>query len=865
MNKAVYARGALLVGAAFAGLVAGVGAHAQAASGPREDQNATDNGNSAADLTTGSEIVVTAQRRSEALSKVPISVSAFSQRELESRGAKEFADVVRLTPGLSLQKSDIGGNQVSIRGIASGAGAATTGIYIDDAPIQARNIGYSPSTAFPALFDVDRVEVLRGPQGTLFGAGSEGGTIRFIQAQPSLTKFSYRARAELATTESGAASYEAGLALGGPILTDRIGFRVSGYYRRNGGWMDDIDGTFTVLDPTAASYEKAISVNKTGTAIKNANWDTAFLLHGALVIAPTSKLKLTASVTYQNLHNNDASNSFWLAASDASNSHYQRLFFRAGNPATNPALTALTGPDNAPGGDRFVLPALRAEWDMGFATLTSNTSYFDRAEHQRADYTRYYLRYLASQLVPAPGFKAVSDFTNNQKNFVQELRLQSNDSASALNWVLGAFYSHSVQTDTQPIAENFSANLPAIVFGGVPFGVTDGEPFGPGTSAFLNTFGTPLLPGSVSYNENRHVVEKQIAGFAQVDWRPFEHLKLTGGVRVSRNLLDLDILLLGPESNINAPYGTPCFVYGAPCVLGQGALTPAYPSTSVSTKETSVTPKFGVTYEPDQRNLFYATVAKGFRPGGAGAIIPPYVCDSDLQRLGYSSAPATFKSDTVWSYEVGSKNRLFGGLVALNGSAYIIKWSNIQTNYGLPSCGYSFVDNGGDATAKGFDLGVELTPTRSLTLTGAFGYNKTTFDADVLSGTNVIFPGGSGVPGASSPWNVSLSGAYNFTAAKTPFYARLDYTYQSRERRAGSTEPGAFSYNSLDRPNPPYSVVNARIGAYINRLDVSLFVSNLTNAHPYLAIGSNSLIPRDPVWIATTLRPRTVGITVALK
>jgi outer membrane receptor protein involved in Fe transport len=122
------------------------------------------------------EITVTATRREESLSKVPISVSAFSQEQMDSRGLKQIDDVVRYTPGLTLTRLSNGSNNIAIRGISSGAGAGTTGVYIDDTPIQVRNLAYSSGTVFPALFDLERVEVLRGPQGTLFGAGSEGGT-----------------------------------------------------------------------------------------------------------------------------------------------------------------------------------------------------------------------------------------------------------------------------------------------------------------------------------------------------------------------------------------------------------------------------------------------------------------------------------------------------------------------------------------------------------------------------------------------------------------------------------------------------------------------------------------------------------------
>jgi len=862
MRKHRNLRNDLMIGVAFAGLL--VTAPARAQTQPQDSPPKRE------ETQGSSDIVVTATRRSETLSKVPISVSAFSQKELEARGARQFSDIIRLTPGLSLQKSAIGGNEVSIRGISSSAGASTTGIYIDDTPIQARNLGYAPSTSFPSLFDIDRIEVLRGPQGTLFGAGSEGGTVRFIQTEPSVTSYSYRARAEVASTQGGAPSYEAAAAIGGPIITDKLGFRISAYFRRNGGWIDDVNGTTTVVDPTASTYRNAVTFNKTGTFEKNANWDTAALFHGALLWAVTDKLKITPSITYQKLHNNDGVGLFWLAASDPSRASYARYMYQAGDPATNSSLTALSGPNREPGNDRFYLPALRINWDVGFAAITSNTSYYNRSQNQRADYTRYYYRYLTQNFVPPAGARANSDFKNTQENFVEEIRLQSNRADSPFQWVVGAFYSHNVQRDRQPISENFTANLPVISFGGVPAGVDDGDPFGPGSTAFINTFGAPLLPGSVSYDENRHVVESQLAGFVQVDWRILEHLKLTAGVRVARNRFEQMVDLLGPESNINAPYGAPCAAYAGPggtCTVGQDALAPFYPSAKSKKLETSVTPKFGVTYEPDQHNLFYATAAKGFRPGGSGPIIPPNVCDADLNQLGYASTPTTYNSDSVWSYEVGSKNRVLNGKVSVAASGYIIKWKNIQTDIALPTCGYDFVDNAGNATAKGFDLSLEVSPVQGLLLTGAVGYTKATFDSTIIRGTGVIFPAGSGIPGASAPWNTSLSGVYNLKPIGDYHISlRLDYTYTSKERRAGQTQPGAFGYNSLLKQVPAYSTLNGRVGVTFGHFDISAFATNITNAHPYLTLAPASRpIQNDPVWTATTLRPRTVGITLAVR
>ena len=158
------------------------------------------------------EIVVTATRREETLSRVPLSVTALSQETMDQKGIKDFQDIVRYTPGVSIDTTET--NAISIRGISSSSGAGTTGIYIDDTPIQMRSIGFNPDDTLPKTFDLERVEVLRGPQGTLFGSGFEGGTVRYILAQPQLTGSSTYVRTELAFTEYGQPSYEAGVAHG---------------------------------------------------------------------------------------------------------------------------------------------------------------------------------------------------------------------------------------------------------------------------------------------------------------------------------------------------------------------------------------------------------------------------------------------------------------------------------------------------------------------------------------------------------------------------------------------------------------------------------------------------------------------------
>jgi iron complex outermembrane receptor protein len=181
-----------------------------------QDQAGAPAGESSAARGGLQEVVVTATRHEESLSKVPISVTALTQETMDQKGIKDFQDIARFTPGVTIDNSAT--NAISIRGISSSAGAGTTGIYIDDTPIQMRSVGFNPDDALPKTFDLQRVEILRGPQGTLFGAGAEGGAVRYILTQPIVSSSSSYLRSELSYTQYGQPNYELGIAHGMPII-----------------------------------------------------------------------------------------------------------------------------------------------------------------------------------------------------------------------------------------------------------------------------------------------------------------------------------------------------------------------------------------------------------------------------------------------------------------------------------------------------------------------------------------------------------------------------------------------------------------------------------------------------------------------
>lgn len=462
---------------------------ALAQSAPAADEENADSG----------EIIVTATRKSETLSKVPLSVSAFSQETLDQRGVRDFSDVIRQTPGIVVEATNTTTN-IAIRGINSTAGASTTGIYIDDTPIQIRALGYSGGNVYPVIFDLERVEVLRGPQGTLFGAGSEGGTIRFISPQPNLSKSSGYGRAEIAFTENGAPSYEAGLAFGTPLVTDKLAVRVSGYYRRDGGFIDRV------------RFEDRSVVDA------NANYNNSYVGKIAFTWQPVPELKITPSFTYQKVYTNDSPET-WdniradLTVPDAPFSDYANGVFLNGNRVQEW------------GRDKFTLPALNVQYDFGGAELVALASYFDRKQVFTADYTTFDQSLFTGITLPIfPNQTGFSDFVNTQKNLTGEIRLQSTKSDSALTWVVGGFFQRAKQVSIQQVDDQF-------LFQYAPF---------------LIPFFPPLVDGRLIYDQATSSRDTQVAAFGQLNFKPIDRLTLTLGLRYGETRFHINSFAQGP-------------------------------------------------------------------------------------------------------------------------------------------------------------------------------------------------------------------------------------------------------------------------------------------------------------------------------
>ncbi len=770
------------------------------------------------------EVVVTATRRSEKLSKVPESVSAFPADKMEQLNVKNITDLVKFTPGVNY---DTRSHDISIRGVNSTAGDATTGIYIDDTPIQLRALGFGSDNTLPAVFDLERVEVLRGPQGTLFGAGSEGGTVRFITPTPSLTDFSAYAKSEVSFTESGAPNYELGAAAGGPIVDDQLGFRVSAWVRHDGGWIDKVDYmTGAVLQP---------NTNSAGT----------FVTRGSLLWQPTAHLAITPSIYFQNRDQNNL-DQYWVGISDPGSGVYK------------------TGtPENMADKDHFVLPDLKIDYDMGGIELISNTSYFDRHELVQ-DYSGtlydlsyfqrsvdfgltpggtlctptsglcgYYLSHTPQPLLtptgidlPAYGttpafghYQAVNNVTNTQQNITQEVRLQSTDPDARLVWIVGAFYTYQSQLSVEEINDPQLPALTQYLWG----------------DTMQNIWGVGLLPNGDDYINHTLGHDEQLAGFANATYAVTDQVKLQAGIRVAKTHFDFTNFSGGAQNF--------------------GPLGP----TSGKKDELPVTPMADVTWQITPDDMVYATVAEGYRIGGANPLFPVSACTE------ITSEPTAYNSDSVLSYEAGSKDRFFDGQLQASGSVYYLEWNNIQQAITLPSCGFRYTVNQGSAVSKGFDLQGEWLLTDAFDVDFTLGYTDASFTAASTSAGLLLAKKGDKLPG--SPWTLSLGAQYNTQVLGRDSFIRADYELSSAETGLTPARDGVPPKTSLFDPGlvpePATNLLSLRAGMTLNAFDVTVFAENLLNAHPQLDL--NHQDNKTLLFEASTLRPRTIGVSASYR
>ena len=581
---------------------------------------------------------------------MPYNISAVAGSTIERENIETPNEFLRTMPGVSVvdrgprnagqvDNARIRGINVDPTGLGDYATASVSPIsaYVNDTPVFASLL----------LKDLDRVEVLRGPQATLYGSGSLGGTVRYIQNEPSLAGFSGSVRStQTLTANAGMIGWNGDLTLNMPI-SSTVAFRGTVSRLYDPGFIDypnlyniSPDGIQPILTggattPTPSDFHSAHDVNDQRT----------WYAHGAVLWQPSTALKFVFNYTYQ-----DDNVGGRQAISEGTNG-FGVPYGRYDNGAVV----------KEPSARKVNIESLETTYDLGFATLTSSTSYFDHRGESITDNTGfyghlipgfapgflYYFTYYTPNLLPLTLFK--NSFSD--RAVTEEARLVSNPRpGQKFDYVIGVFFEDEHRAG---MSQNITPGF-AEVYNSSPGAV-------PGFVAGDQTF---------FYHRAEHFQE--IAGFGELTWHVTDRLDLTGGVRFFHD-----------NDSANA-------------LIGGGSLTRnnLFAGNDTQLIQNKPLGKGNISYHLDQTDLVYATVAEGYRRGGSNAIPVTGPQREDPSYLNYGP-------DTTVDYEIGIKGDHFGINYSIDG--YYIDWTNVQVNVATPTFGYYAVVNAKSAVSKGME------------------------------------------------------------------------------------------------------------------------------------------------------------------
>lgn len=596
MNRLGFkSRRTLLASAALAGMIAAAPAYAQdqpAAPPPATARNQSVNSENSQD------IVVTAQKREQILLDVPASVTVVGGETLDRQQATNFQDYLSLIPGFSLEGDTPGESRITLRGANTGGVASTVAVFMDDVPF-----GSSTGLANGAIlsgdfdpFDLNRIEVLRGPQGTLYGAASFGGVLKFVTNKPRLNQFEARAQAGIEDTKGGGIGFNSAGVVNVP-LGDKAALRVSGFYRNDPGYINSIGN-----NPIPSALGGVIG----NTLIReDLNEQRTYGGRASLLFQPVDALQIRLTAFAQNL-NSDGSSSF-----DADPDTLKGLYGGFVQSVYQPEPTKV----------KYRVYSGTIDYDMGFANFFSSTSYSTFSEKFQTDFSALLattINLLANFGPDVPLLGLPPEFiiadpavtrplgvqlfqTTGTDKFTQEFRLAS-PSNDSIEWLVGLFYTHEKSAiDPQDI--------------------------------FATEFGTSQIAPDVAQIAQIFLKSKydEYAAFANATWHITPRFDLTVGGRLAHNKQDASLVI---DSNI----------------LGDAK------GSGLKSSETVFTYSVAPRYELSENASIYARVATGYRPGGPNVIpagSPEGVPDHyDADRLtSWEVGVKAQAPDRFWSFE----------------------------------------------------------------------------------------------------------------------------------------------------------------------------------------------------------------------
>jgi len=710
-------------------------------------------------------IIVTATRREADVQDVPLSVSVFQQEELTAKGIVGYERLARETPGVVLNRPTQNFNNFTARGISTNGYSAglqaPVAIYIDELPISANG---NSTILDPNLYDVQRVEFLRGPQGTLFGSGSLAGAMRIITNAPNPNEFEASALVDLGYTENGGIRQRYNAMVNIPIKRDEAAFRLVGFYKNEDGWVDNI-----------------------GTGIEDANSLSNYGARASFLVEPASNFSVRITGNYE----------------------YSKP---ADSGLTNPTLGTYVRNTDRPDLFQSELSNLNATivWDMGFAELTSSSTFADINGAFIVDLAGTFNQTLPFAL-DAVGYDTI---------VVQETRLASAPNDGPFDWIVGAFYfdkrrdvTFDYRSSPEFLAERNLTGLPDEYY-----------------QRFAN------------YTD---ITEKAV--FGEATFRFSDWFWLTGGLRYGGT--DVQTTTRGGGYNSN---------YLTAAILGLRnfalTVTPIPAEVGIKASDSQLSWKGSASFKPSDDVTTYATVSTGFRPpvvnarAGLASVVDP----------GDIIIPAGASSDKLTNYEVGIKSSLFGGDLIANVAAFYIDWNNIQVQANRVSDSVQFATNIGGAVSKGIELEFIAQPTEQLRLTANGAYIDASIDT--LSAEEAAISGAvDGVRLAAPKFSGSASASYTFPVGDT------EKAFVTGSVSYVGSYPGLFP-NVPGRPgvqSPQYDVTDAYTFAnfyagvrFSRDLSVTAYVENVFDSEAITYVHPEAFLDGR----YARLQPRTFGV-----
>lgn len=760
------------------------------------------------------EIIVTATKRAESMQDIPVTVQALNSEALDDLDINNFSDYVQQLPNVTFAGRGPGQNDVYIRGISTGRGSLfqsggigagpTVAFYMDEAPLTSsgRNVDVY-------VTDINRIEVLPGPQGTLYGASSQAGTVRLITNKPDPSEFASGIELMLSATEDGDPSWGAEGFLNIPLVEDKFAVRIAAYNVEYGGYIDNVPGTLSY------NFNPAIA-------------------DGSLPLAPGAEIRVASNDSFVEDDFNESS----YAGARISGTFFINDDWDVNVGYMTQQLDSDGVFDYSPGvGDlqvqRFNTDVLDDQFDqlnwtvngrIGELELVYAGSFLNREIEQRIDYvggTRlsffpfYNCVYNAMGEItlceePDARYHGFQDSDDTQHEF----RI-STDPARALHFIGGVYYDKS----EGGVSQEWEYHSPQIQPPGLEW--APNAPLSQATHFNPNT----RDPEVAFFNDLSNEAE-QTAFFGELTYRFSDSWSATLGLRN----YDIDII----------PKGSANFASRGPVDTDSGSLVDALGAAN----DSDTIGKFTLNYTPNDDVLLYATLSEGFRRGGfnrGGDVV---------DGSGNVLFPAFYKSDTIDNYELGWKTNLVDGRLQFNGAAYFIDWSDMQIDIFDPAISFLlFTANVGEAEIKGIEGDVTFLATDNLTLSGAFSFNDTELTSRP-SGADNLFPAGVDLP-LSPSFQGNIVGRYDFQLGGMDAYAQLAV------RHTGSSYTTLVVANAEDLDS--YTIADASFGLNMDRWNVRVFLNNLTDERAELF-----KTIQDEIRRTVTARPRTLSVKLSI-